>query len=672
MSISLVGRAIVLAGLLVAILGSIIAFVSAARENRRGMVLARRAAYLFAFTMIGATFLMEYALLTHDFSVSYVFQVGSKETPTVITIVSLWSALEGSILLWALFLGVFTLIFARQSRRLDPQQSAYSLGVLLAICVFFAFLVASIANPFAPTEILGHDGKPVLNPDGSIFVPTNGPGPNALLQNHPLMIIHPPSLYAGFVGMSVPFAIAAGGLLAGRMDTKWISLLRSWGLVIWSFLTLGILLGGWWSYEILGWGGYWAWDPVENGSFMPWLTLTAFLHSAMVTERRKMFSPWTIVLVLVSFLLTLLGTFITRSGVLESVHNFAGGAIGPTFFAFIGVTFVFCVALLSKRLSVMPSNERPLRLQSRESAFLVNNILLVAFTFTVLVGTLQPLLVEALADDRMQVKQPFFDTVSLPIIVLLLFMMGVGPNLPWGQAKKEDWARLRFPAAAGVLFALFANALGMEGFLGLLTYALAGFAGAVSIREILSPALKRRKQKGDAFHRAFVRSLGRDHRKIGGHLAHLGLFLLAISVATAETHRRDTRVALPQHEAQEVFGYELIYREIQNVEQPHRTSKIAVVDVLKDGKSLGSMRPRDNTYLKGNMAGQSVGTPAVRSGLKEDLYLTLLRTDDDQGVPIASVRVIVQPMMKWLWVGGLLMVAGGLIAAWPKGRRGAA
>ena len=488
--ISLMGRSIVLIGLLVSVLGMMVAFVSAARENRTGMILARKAAYVFAATMIAATLLMEYALLTHDFSVDYVAQVGSRATPTVITIVSLWSALEGSILLWGLFLGVFTLIFARQSRKLDLQQSAYSLGVLLAICVFFAFLIASIANPFAPADP----------------VPTDGPGPNPLLQNHPLMIIHPPSLYAGFVGMSVPFAIGAGALLAGRLDVIWMRLLRRWALVIWSFLTLGILLGGWWSYEVLGWGGYWAWDPVENGSFMPWLTLTAFLHSAMVTERRKMFSSWSVVLILMSFLLTLLGTFLTRSGVLESVHNFAEGTIGPVFFAFIGITMVFCVVLLAIGLDRMPKADRSPQLASRESAFLINNLLLVAFTFTVLLGTLFPLLVEAQSGDRISVGRPFFDVVSAPICILLLFMMAVGPNMPWGRAKPEDWNRFGRSLAGGFVLFGVAYAFGMRSSLGLMTYFVAGMASYVSLQEILRPAWRRRAKKSEALPTAFVRS----------------------------------------------------------------------------------------------------------------------------------------------------------------------
>ena len=651
--ISLLGRSIVLLGLLVAVVGTLVAFVSAARENRTGMILARKAAYVFAATMILATGLMEYALLTHDFSVDYVAQVGSRATPTVITIVSLWSALEGSILLWGLFLGVFTLIFARQSRKLDLQQSAYSLGVLLAICVFFAFLIASIANPFAPSDP----------------IPLDGPGPNPLLQNHPLMIIHPPSLYAGFVGMSVPFAIGAGALLAGRLDVLWMRLLRRWALVIWSFLTLGILLGGWWSYEVLGWGGYWAWDPVENGSFMPWLTLTAFLHSAMVTERRKMFSAWSIVLILMSFLLTLLGTFLTRSGVLESVHNFAGGAIGPAFFAFIGITMFFCVVLLALGLDRMPKADRSPQLASRESAFLINNLLLVAFTFTVLLGTLFPLLVEALSEnsDRISVGRPFFDVVSTPICILLLFMMAVGPNMPWGRAKPEDWNRFANSFIGGLALCGIAYLFGMSSPMGLLTYFVAGMASFVSFQEILRPAWIRRKSKNEAFHIAFSRSLTKDHRRIGGHIAHLGVFLLAISLATAETHRQDTRAALTQNVPQEVFGYELSYIEKETVVQPHRTSEVAHIDVANDnGTPLGSLSPRDNTYLSGKMAGQKIGTPSVRSGFKEDLYITLLRVDESNGVEIASVRVIVQPMMRWLWLGGLIMVAGGLIAAWPK------
>jgi len=485
------------------------------------------------------------------------------------------------------------------------------------------------------------------------------------------MIIHPPSLYAGFVGMSVPFSIGAGALLAGRLDVKWLSLLRRWALVVWSFLTLGILLGGWWSYEVLGWGGYWAWDPVENGSFMPWLTLTAFLHSAMVTERRKMFSAWSIVLILVSFLLTLLGTFLTRSGVLESVHNFAEGAIGPAFFAFIGIVLVFCVALLAARLDYMPKGQQRLHLQSRETAFLLNNLLLVVFTFTVLLGTLFPLIVEAISveNDRISVGRPFFDVVCTPICLLLIFMMGVGPSLPWGKASGEDWKKLRLPLGMGFIFVIASWALGMRSPMGLLAFFLVGFASLVSLQAITEPAVLRRRSKGEGFARAFRASLAKDHRRVGGHIAHLGLFLLAVSVATAESHRQDTRAALTQDVPQEVFGYDLTFLNTETIPQPHRNSDVAHINVAVGEKELGRLSPRDNTYLKGKMAGQKIGTPAVHSGLSEDLYLTLLRVDESAGTQIASVRVIVQPMMRWVWFGGLLMVAGGFVAAWPKASR---
>jgi len=298
---------------------------------------SRYATYVFAGAITAATILMEYALITHDYSVKYVAEVGSNETPLTFTIVSLWSSLDGSILLWAFILALWSAAFAWKMRDAHPAHAPWALGSILAVGIFFTFLVSGIANPF----------ERVPNPLD------NGPGPNPLLQNHVLMIIHPPALYLGYVGMTAPFGMACAALLQGNMSTAWARSIRRWMLVPWTCLTVGIILGGWWSYEVLGWGGYWAWDPVENASFMPWLTATAFIHSSMVMERKEHLKGWTITLVMATFLLTLLGTFMTRSGVFNSVHSFTQSPIGPVFLWFLGLCLVVCVLLLAARIDAL-------------------------------------------------------------------------------------------------------------------------------------------------------------------------------------------------------------------------------------------------------------------------------------------------------------------------------
>ena len=434
--ISILGRAVVLAALLLATSGAVMSFAAAQRRSAAGVARARLFAYLYAVMMTLATGLMIYALVAHDFSVSYVAQVGSLATPLHITIVSLWSSLDGSILFWGLVLGAFTAGSAFHLRKSAPDQLGYMLGTLFVVGIFFTFLIAGPADPFAPTP------PPV---------PTDGPGPNPLLQNHPLMIIHPPMLYLGYVGMSVPFAIAMAALFAGRLDRDWIRSLRSWLLVPTGFLTMGVMLGGWWSYEVLGWGGYWAWDPVENASFLPWLTAIAAVHSALVLQRKGTLRAWTVVLVVVTFLLTILGTFLTRSGVVNSVHSFTQTPIGPAFLAFLGFCLVASVVVLAMRMDTLASDPDRETLWTREGAFLINNLLLLVFMFTVLVGTLFPIAAELVRGVKVSVGEPYFNRMAIPISLGLLLLIGIGPALPWGRADNRNVRRaLLFPIPAAI------------------------------------------------------------------------------------------------------------------------------------------------------------------------------------------------------------------------------
>src|SRR5437667_2307320 len=376
--VPILGRTLILLALLAASAGSIVGFATGARPNASGWKWARRLAYAFAAFMALANLTMEYALLTHDFSVSYVAHVGSRAVPTWVSIVSLWSSLEGSILFWGLVMGVYVSVATWRKAGDHPEYMPYAVGVWLACGAFFSFLLAGPAQPFATVP------NPALD----------GPGPNPLLQNHYLMVIHPPFLYSGYVGMTIPFGLACAALLVGRLGHDFIRPLRNFLLLPWIFLTVAIVLGGWWAYEVLGWGGYWAWDPVENASFLPWLTATAALHSALLVERKGVLKAWTVTLVIASYLLTILGTFMTRSGGFNSVHSFTQSAIGPTILVFLAAALIFSVVLLTLRIDSLESEGRIDSAASREGIFLINNLAFLLLTFTVLIGSVFPLWVE--------------------------------------------------------------------------------------------------------------------------------------------------------------------------------------------------------------------------------------------------------------------------------------
>ena len=669
--LSTLGYASVIAGLLAAVLAT--AAGGWAGLSRSGgevsSALARRAAYFAFFAMSGGMLVMEIALLTHDFSVEYVARVGSRETPTYYTAISLWSSLEGSILFWGWILAGYGALFAFTRRREfgalraagEPltavggglahglRTTPLVLGVIGIVQLFFFGLLAGPANPFG-----------FVDP-----APVNGPGPNPLLQNHPLMGLHPPMLYFGFVGMTVPFAFAIAALLRGNVEARWLRDSRRWMVAAWAFLTMGIIGGGWWSYEVLGWGGAWAWDPVENASFLPWLTATAFLHSAMVQERRGMLKTWNLTLMIATFLLTLFGTFLTRSGVIDSVHAFTEGVIGPVFLAFIAGVALVSLALIgwrSNRLRAPGQVESP---ASRESAFILNNLLLVGFTFTVLLGTMWPLVVEALRGDRISVGPPYFDQVASPIGLALIFLMGVGPALPWRRAGREQLKRsFVWPAIIGAAAGLIAFALGMRYFLPNLTIAFAAFVLTTTADEFRKGIAARRRIAERSFVGALQDLFTRTGQRYGGYVVHVGVIVIALAISVSWTWKTEREMTLRPGERLAIEDYEVELVEVWGREEPHRFVIGATFAAYRDGRGIGEERPRINFYTA---TGQNIATPAVKSSLTSDLYLTLMAVDPERGEH-ATVRAIVNPGIVWLWIGGMIMGVGALIAICPWGR----
>lgn len=638
--IAALGSAATIIGAGSAVLGAYAAV--RAVQGRWTTYVAVRAAWCAFAGLAAANLLMVAALLARDFSIAYVSQVGSRETPLLFTVASLWGALEGSILFWAGLLGAVTVLLTIRTRSaVDRAYVPGALAVLLALTAFFALIVVGPGNPWR-----------LVSP-----VPLDGPGPNPLLQDHPLAAIHPPLLYLGFVGLAVPFALTVDALVRGRLDDRWLRLARRWTLGPWVLLTLGLVAGAWWSYAVLGWGGYWAWDPVENVALLPWLTATAFLHSAMVGRRGGLLLTWNVALVAASFALTLFATTVTRSGVLDSVHAFTRSAIGPLLVGLLGAVLVGTVGLVVIRL---PETTDGARLGARGRAFLLNNLLLAAIAATVLFGTVFPLIAEAVAGTRVSVGAPYFERVIGPLGAGLLVLAGIGPSLPWG-----DWSakarRSLVPGAvtaagvAGVLVTLGSDPGAVAGATAA-AFALAQSAWLLARRLVRAGAGKRHP-------RGWIRSV--STRTLGGLVSHVGVALLALAVIASATGKRETVVSLQAGGTTEALGRSVSFVGGEERPGPNRTVIAATVRV-GDGTAMTELRPALNLFRNST---QAIATPAIVPGAVDDLYVTLLSVDPATGA--ATLRIGSHPFMSWIWPAGGLVALGGVLAlaALPFGRR---
>jgi cytochrome c-type biogenesis protein CcmF len=641
------GRFLILASLLISTTGAVVGFAGGRSRSAAGLRWSQRFAYAYAAIMILATLVMEYALLTHNFTVSYVAQVGSRSVPTWVTIVSLWSSLEGSILFWGFVLGVYIAGATLINRNKHSEYMPYAIAVWLACGAFFSFLIAGPANPFQTLAV----------------PPFDGPGPNPLLQNHVLMIIHPPCLYLGYVGMTIPFGFASAALLRGRLGASFIRPLRASLLLPWIFQTVAIMLGGWWAYEVLGWGGYWAWDPVENASLLPWLTATAALHSAVVMERRGVLKGWTVTLIQATFLLTILGTFMTRSGVFNSVHSFTQSSIGPTILVFLALALLGSIALLAMRIDKLESDGRVDTPASREGMFLVNNLLFLLFTFTVLIGTVFPLVVEALTKKQMSVGRPYFDKMVVPVGAALLFLMGIGPALPWGRASRDQMKRALLPPLAGaIVLAAIGYVLGVRNGWTLVTLAFGGYTAWVTLEEMWMPMVQRMRGRRENVAEAFVQAqLRRGRRRFGSYIVHAGAVIVIVGIAVSSTMKTSHEFTMSVGESVTIGRYTLTYRGSEERAEPHRQSTLANFEVRENGNVVGTLSPRMNQYAAMR---EPIGTPDVHSTWREDLYLSIMRIDPERGQ--VGVLAIVTPMVAWIWIAVLMMGLGGLIALIPQ------
>ena len=629
-----IGRALLLVGFIGSVFGAFAAITGVRSNEPRVIRLVSRFASLAFLAALGAFAVMEYAMITRDFSLAYVQKVGSWSTPALYNFAAVWSALEGSILMWVLILSGYTLAVCFWMRkRLSESLAASAMAVMMIVMAFFFLVSFFPANPFA----LGAPG--VLD----------GPGPNPLLQNHILVMFHPPILYLGYVGVTVPFAFAIAALVTGRVGEGWLVATRRWSLFAWGFLTFGIALGSWWSYEVLGWSGVWAWDPVENASLLPWITGTAYIHSVLVQERRGMLRVWNISLLVATFSLTILGTFLTRSGVLNSVHAFSESGIGAWFLSFFAVVLVVSVFLIGWRGDKLRSPgiiDSPL---SREAAFLANNVIFAVFAFVVLLGTVFPLIIEALQDRQIAVGEPFFDRLTVPIGIALLTLMSIAPVLPWRKASAETLqTRLFWPMWSGIAALVASLALGAYGLAPLLTFTLGGVSGGAALRQVIL-ATRRQGLRG---------LVGRAN---GGMIVHLGVILIAVALGASNSYSKSQELSLVTGVPATFAGHSFELTDVIEVRDDRSVSVKA--RVIVDGKK--TYEPAITKYTR---IGMNVGTPSVKASLASDIYLTLeppVRQDSNT----ARIKVFIKPMITWLWIGTMLMAVGTFLAAFPGRRR---
>jgi cytochrome c-type biogenesis protein CcmF len=614
-----------------------------------------RSIYAIAGCLIVASLALWKGLISHDFNMEYVASYTSRNLPNAYIFSAFWAGQKGSLLFWAVVLS----FFAAAAQLLTPRRFAYLMpyvaGVTAAVITFFVSVMIFAADPF----------------ERLAFTPADGRGLNPQLQNIG-MVIHPPMLYLGYISLTIPFAFAMAALLSRRLDTGWIHAMRKWTLVSWLFLGIGITLGMWWAYVELGWGGYWAWDPVENASLLPWLTMTAFLHSVMIQEKRGMLKRWNFSLVIGTFLLSIFGTFITRSGVIASVHSFTQSNVGYFFLAFLVIVAVLSFTLLYTRWELLEADVRLESVVSREAAFLFNNLLLVGIAFSVLWGTLFPILSELVRGTKITVGVPFFNRVNVPLGLLLLGLTGVGPLIAWRKASTANLRRQFIaPVASGLVVLGVLLGVGVRDFYATVALALAGFVAGTIVQEFYRGVRARRRMHGESIPLAFGRLIGRNRRRYGGYIVHVAVLIYFVAFA-GMAFKREQEATLKPGDSVEMtspFGhrYRFTHIGISQYEALNRTVSAATVAVSKDGKSLGLMTSEKRQHVDSfkRPTFEPSTEVGIRSGLQEDVYIVYAGSVN--GTEEAVYRFNINPLVWWVWFGGFVLALGGILTMWPGG-----
>jgi cytochrome c-type biogenesis protein CcmF len=640
------GYVFLTAALAVSIYGVAVPHLGVVRNNWNLVRSAQYATILNLIFVLLASLVLVRAFMTDDFSVSFVFENSSLDMPRLYKFTAFWGGMNGSLLFWELVLAGLSAAVAWRYERTNREVLPYVILTLNVIHVFLLFLLTTYANPLA-----------VQHP-----APANGRGLNPLLQ-HPAMAAHPPMLYLGYIGFSIPFAFAMGSLIRGKLDNEWVVTTRRWTLFAWYFLTVGQMLGGQWAYEELGWGGYWGWDPVENAAFMPWLTGTAFLHSVMLQEKRNMMKVWNMVLIIVTFGLSILGTFIVRSGVLNSVHAFAQSEIGPAFLIFIGTVMVIAFAFMFRRMKLLESRHTADALLSKETTFLLNNLLFIGIAFTVFLGTVFPLIAEAVRGTKLSVQAPFFNTIIAPLGIALLALVGVCTLIAWRHSSWSYLARnFRWPVATAALGAIAAFALGVRHAGALTVFGVGLFTAAVLAMDFGRAVAVRRRQAGAGWPAAALQTVLRNQQRYGGMVIHLGVVLVFFGLA-GNYFKSEHNLTLTQGQPVDVAGYRLLFTGMKDLQEGSARLRTAEIEVYRDGDLLETLLPARSYYPT---SPEPLTEVAIRRTLAHDFYVVLVGENPDGS---ATLRILVNPLVIWAWFGFPFFTLGIGLAMLYKPRR---
>ena len=638
----IIGNVTIYLALILAIYAFLVLVLGIKKQNQR-LIDSGKGATLSIFILASISVALMLALLgTGQFQFEFVYQYTSTDLPLIYKLTALWAGNAGSLLLWTFLLTLFSVIILYSKKLKETPMIPYVLVFLMLNIIFFYLIVGFVTNPFTLLD----------------EVPVEGRGLNPMLQD-PGMIIHPVLIYLGYVGLTVPFSFAMASLILRNTDSYWIQITRRWTMFAWLFLTLGNVIGGYWAYTELGWGGYWAWDPVENASFMPWLTVTAFLHSVMIQERKKMLKAWNYSLIIISYGLALFGTFLVRSGILTSVHAFAESNLGTYFLIFMATMIFISLYILMNRYQLIQKESGQIEaFISKESSFLINNLILVGGTFAVFWGTIFPLVSEAITGNKVTVGIPFFNTVMSPIMLSLLLLIAICPVISWQRSSAKSLLKdFLIPAVISVVIFVLLFLFGIRDAYPIISFTIIAFLILTHIAEFIRGTKARQKATNESLIVAFFRMIVRSRRRHGGYIVHIGIAIIAFGIVGSnfDIERLET---LAEGESMTIGDYVLTYEKLSQDIEGRKKTVFANIAVEKNGKHVGYIRPERAIFPNWDEPSTEV---AVRSTLKEDLYVVLNGWEEDRR---ATLQVKINPLVKWIWIGSAVVVFGTIFAIW--------
>lgn len=635
-----------------AILTQIVLFIHVRWRDERLFQVGQRMALGVSLLVTLATATLTALLVKGAFEVDYVAHYTSRGTPLLYKFAAVWAGQAGSLLFWLLVLSIYSTVVILQNQRKRSDMMPHVIAVLVGVQLFFLFMVNFSTNPFAPVN--------------ASFIPADGNGLNPLLQNF-AMALHPPTLYLGFVGFTIPFAFAIAALVIRKVDAAWVRVIRRWTLFAWLWQSIGIILGGWWAYNELGWGGYWAWDPVENASFMPWLTGTAVVHSIIIQEKKNMLKAWNMILIIITFILCIFGTYITRSGAVSSVHAFTADRFGQLFLAFVLVLIAISGYLVISRWKVLKSSKRMESLLSRESGFLFNNVVFVSLCFTVLWGTLFPLISLKLMGREISVSIPYYNQIAVPVGLVLLTLAGVGPLLAWRRTSKESLIRnFSIPLVLGMSAILIMLVMGFRSIYPLMTVGLSFFVLGTIFLEFFRGIRSRTKRFEESPLSALVTMISKNRSRYGGYIVHLGIVLMFIGFV-GKAFDSEVEATLRRGEQVELGDYKFTLHDVVERERTNHYALSATLTVEKDNKILDTLNPEYRIYFPRTNQEQQHSELDLRTGIMADIYTVFSGADHNRG--LYAIKIMINPLVWWVWFGGYLLIAGTIIAIWPRKKK---